>query len=175
MRTQIFIDGGGIYSAAQVLGKVLDYKKLHAYHSEQDAGATFEYFTIAVLDADGQSTVVKLNDWMAYNGFRLNEIQIDSTSSANLSNTRPRLLADMAVKMVNAARAGLDRAVIYSGDEALTSAVKSMQRDGCHVCVTFNREKCGDDLRRQADTFAELAGLESHGVLKIREPRAATA
>ena len=83
-------------------------------------------------------------------------------------NGRRRIKGDMdielAVDMIEAATY-LDHIILFSGDGDFRRAVQAAQGRGARVSVVSslktNPSMISDDLRRVADTFIELADLES--------------
>lgn len=69
----------------------------------------------------------------------------------------------------------LDHAVIVSGDSDLRRAVEAVQARGVRVTVISSMRSTppmiGDDLRRQADLFVELADIAPSFTRRQAEPR----
>ena len=73
-------------------------------------------------------------------------------------------IRDSAVDMMEAA-AYLDHVILFSGDGDFRRAVQAAQGKGARVSVVSSLKTqpsmISDDLRRVADTFIELADLET--------------
>jgi uncharacterized LabA/DUF88 family protein len=52
--------------------------------------------------------------------------------------------------------------VLFSGDGDFRSLVRAVQRHGVHVTVISTTSMIADELRRQADVFTDLIGLQSN-------------
>jgi uncharacterized LabA/DUF88 family protein len=180
MKTAVFIDGGALHKTSRVMGLDTDFAKLKKHHGGEDTAGhvTFRFFGMVVVGDDGMSPMTKLIDWLDYNGFRVHEVLIDPEGQSDrmgemIRNRRPEIIGMMTADMIDAAMAGLDHAIIYSGDGALVHAVSIMQRMGVRVTVAFDKESCADELRRKTDGFVELSKLAEIGVLKPAKVRAA--
>ena len=71
---------------------------------------------------------------------------------------------EMAVDAISMAEY-IDHLVLFTGDGELRAAVEAVQRRGVRVSVCSSLKSqppmISDDLRRQADTFIDLAELEA--------------
>jgi len=163
-RIALFIDGANLYSAARGLNFDMDYKKLLDEFRKRGVLIRAYYYTALVEDQE-YSPVRPLVDWLDYNGFAM---VTKSAREYTDSNGRRRFRGDMdieiAVDMMEMA-AHADHLVLFSGDGDFRALVEAIQRKGVRVTVVSTVKSqppmASDDLRRQADSFVDLADLAS--------------
>ena len=156
--------GANLYSAARGLNFDIDYKKLLDEFRKRGVMIRAYYYTAIVEDQE-YSPIRPLVDWLDYNGFTL----VTKTAHEYTdSNGRKRIRGDMdveiAVDMMEMA-AHADHLVLFSGDGDFRRLVEAVQQKGVRVTVVSTVKSqppmASDDLRRQCDTFVELADLSS--------------
>jgi len=163
-RLALFIDGSNLYAAAKSLGFDIDYKLLRAEFMRRGKLLRAFYYT-ALLEQEDYNPLRPLVDWLDYNGF---SVITKPAKEYTDENGRRRIKGDMdielAVDMIEAATY-LDHIILFSGDGDFRRAVQAAQGRGARVSVVSslktNPSMISDDLRRVADTFIELADLES--------------
>ncbi len=161
-RIALFIDGANLYGAAKSLNIDLDYKKLLDEFQKRGVLIRAYYYTALAEDQD-YSPIRPLVDWLDYNGFA---VVTKSAKEYVDASGRKRLRGDMdveiAVDMMEMA-AHADHLVLFSGDGDFRRLVEAVQRAGARVTVVSTMKSsppmASDDLRRQADTFVDLADL----------------
>jgi uncharacterized LabA/DUF88 family protein len=173
-RTALFIDGANLYSAARALQFDIDYKKLLVEFRSRCRLVRANYYT-ALLEDQEFSPLRPLIDWLDYNGYALiTKPAREYTDQSGRRRVKGDMDIELAVGMLEAAPF-IDHAFLFSGDGDFTALVAAMQRRGVRVTVASTVRSSppmvSDDLRRQADTFLDLADLT--GVLG-RPPRAQT-
>jgi uncharacterized LabA/DUF88 family protein len=160
----LFIDGANLYSAAKGLNFDIDYKKLLDEFRKRGVLIRAYYYTALVEDQD-YSPIRPLVDWLDYNGFA---VVTKTAREFTDANGRKRFRGDMdieiAVDMMEiAARA--DHLVLFSGDGDFRRLIESVQQKGVRVTVVSTVKSqppmASDDLRRQADSFVDLADLSN--------------
>lgn len=176
MKIAVFIDGGHLHKLAKTYDSEVDFAVLRDHHAQEGIIATPHYFIIAPVYESGISPIFKLTDWLDYNGYRMHAIEVDCASgesASTIATKRTEIVVSLAVSMIEAARTGIDAAIIYSGDGALVPAVEAMQRQGVMVSVAFDKAGCADELRRAADKFIDADRIRSAGILKPAKQRVA--
>ena len=171
-RIALFIEGANLYSAAKALNIDIDYKKLLDEFRKRGVLVRAYYYT-AIIDDQEYSPIRPLVDWLDYNGFTL---VTKSAREYTDAQGRRRVKGDMDVEltcdMLDMADK-LDHIVLFSGDGDFRRLVESVQRKGVRVTVVSTLKTqppmISDDLRRQADTFIDLADLANI----VGRPRAA--
>jgi uncharacterized LabA/DUF88 family protein len=171
-RIALFIDGANLYSAAKGLNIDIDFKKLLDEFQKRGVLIRAYYYTAIVEDQD-YSPIRPLVDWLDYNGFT---VVTKSAKEYTDSNGRKRHRGDMdvelAVDMLEMA-GHVDHVVLFSGDSDFRRLIEAVQRRGVRVTVVSTVKSqppmVSDELRRQADSFVDLADLA--GI--ISRPRAA--
>ena len=160
----LFIDGANLYSAAKGLNFDIDYKKLLDEFRKRGVLIRAYYYTALVEDQD-YSPIRPLVDWLDYNGFA---VVTKTAREFTDANGRKRFRGDMdieiAVDMMEMA-AKADHLVLFSGDGGFRRLIESVQQKGVRVTVVSTVKSqppmASDDLRRQADSFVDLADLSN--------------
>jgi len=171
-RIGLFIDGANLYSAAKSLDFDIDYRRLLEEFRKRGRLICANYYT-ALIESEEYTPIRPLIDWLDYNGFK---VITKAAKEYSDENGRRRIKGDMdveiAVDIVEAA-SYLDHILLFSGDGDFRKVVEAVQRKGVRVSVVSTLKSsppmASDDLRRQADSFVELAEL---GKLVGRERRA---
>ncbi len=163
-RLALFIDGANLYSASKGLGFDIDYKKLLAEFRTRGVLVRAYYYTALVEDQD-YSPIRPLVDWLDYNGFSLvTKSAREYTDSQGRKRWRGDMDIEIACDMLEMA-GHVDHVVLFSGDGDFRRLVESVQRQGVRVTVVSTMKSqppmASDDLRRQADSFVDLADLSS--------------
>lgn len=161
-RTALFIDGANLYSAARALQFDIDYKKLLVEFRSRCRLVRANYYT-ALLEDQEFSPLRPLIDWLDYNGYALiTKPAREYTDQSGRRRVKGDMDIELAVGMLEAA-AYIDHAFLFSGDGDFTALVAAVQRRGVRVTVVSTVRSSppmvSDDLRRQADTFLDLADL----------------
>ena len=161
-RLALFIDGANLYSAAKGLGFDIDYRKLLEEFRQRGVLVRAYYYTALVEDQE-YSPIRPLVDWLDYNGFRLvTKPAREYTDAQGRKRWRGDMDVEIAVDMLEMA-AHADHLVLFSGDGDFRAAVEAVQRKGCRVTVVSTLKSqppmVSDELRRQADSFVDLADL----------------
>lgn len=163
-RIALFIDGANLYSAAKSLGFDIDYKKLLEEFRKRGVLVRAYYYTALVEDQD-YSPIRPLVDWLDYNGYSLvTKTAREYTDSQGRKRWRGDMDIEIACDMLEIADR-TDHVVLFSGDGDFRRLVESMQRKGVRVTVVSTVKSqppmASDDLRRQADSFVDLADLSN--------------
>lgn len=161
-RVALFIDGANLYSAARALGFDIDYRRLLKAFREKGRLVRAYYYTALVEDQE-YSPIRPLVDWLDYNGFRLvTKPAREYTDAQGRKRWRGDMDVEIAVDMLEMA-AHADHLVLFSGDGDFRVLVEAVQRRGARVTVVSTVKSqppmASDDLRRQADSFVDLADL----------------
>lgn len=162
-RIALFIDGANLYSAARSLNIDIDYKKLLDEFRKRGLLTRAYYYTALVEDQE-YSPLRPLVDWLDYNGFTLvtKPVRRHVDPATGVSRTKGNMDIEIAVDMIEMA-AHLDHMVLFSGDGDFRRLVEAVQRKGVRVTVVSTVKSqppmASDELRRQADTFVDLADL----------------
>lgn len=161
-RCALFIDGANLYAATRNLGFDIDYRSLLQFFSSRSYVVRAYYYS-ALLDTEEYSPLKPLTDWLAYNGFNLvTKTAREFTDSQGRRRIKGNMDVELAVDMMELAPS-LDHVVLFSGDSDFRRLVESVQRRGVRVTVVSSVRTqppmVADELRRQADTFIELADI----------------
>ncbi len=173
-RVCLFIDGAHLYSASRNLGFDVDYRNMLDYFRRQ-ARVIRAYYYSAVLETDEYSPLKPLTDWLAYNGYTLvTKPAREFTDAAGRRRVKGNMDVEMAVDMMELA-GKIDHAVLFSGDSDLRRLIEAVQRRAVRVSVVSSIRTAppmvGDELRRQADQFLELAEIAPEFTRRQMEPR----
>lgn len=160
----LFIDGANLYATAKTLGFDIDYKKLLREFQSRGTLVRAFYYT-AVIEDQEYSSIRPLIDWLDYNGYtvvtKATKEFIDQTGRRKIKGNMDIELAVDAMELAG----HVDEIVLFSGDGDFRSLVEAVQRRGVRVTVisTISTQPpmIADELRRQADVFLDLTGLQS--------------
>ena len=163
-RIALFIDGANLYSSAKGLGFDIDYKLLLDEFRTRGVLVRAYYYTALVEDQD-YSPIRPLVDWLDYNGYSLvTKTAREYTDSQGRKRWRGDMDIEIACDMMEIAER-TDHVVLFSGDGDFRRLVETMQRKGVRVTVVSTVKSqppmASDDLRRQADSFVDLADLSN--------------
>ena len=160
-RIVLFIDGANLYSAAKHLGFDVDYKKLLDEFRKRGILVRAYYYTALVEDQE-YSPIRPLVDWLDYNGFSLvTKTAREYTDSQGRKRWRGDMDIEIAVDMLEMAP-HVDHVVLFSGDGDFRRLVEAVQQRVRVTVVSTMKSQppmASDDLRRQADSFVDLADL----------------
>ncbi|MDQ2860035.1 MAG: NYN domain-containing protein [Pseudomonadota bacterium] len=161
-RLALFIDGANLYSAARSLGFDMDYKKLLDEFRKRGLLIRAYYYT-ALVENEDYSPIRPLVDWLDYNGFTMvTKTAREFTDREGRKRWRGDMDMEIAVDMMELAPR-CDHMVLFSGDGDFRPLVEAVQRQGVRVTVVSTVKSqppmASDDLRRQADSFVDLAEL----------------
>src|SRR5579875_2080192 len=161
-RVALFIDGANLYSASRNLGFDVDYRNMLEFFRAK-TNVIRAYYYSAVLETEEYSPLKPLTDWLAYNGYNLvTKAAREFTDSAGRRRVKGNMDVELAIDMMEMAPK-LDHAVLFSGDSDFRRLVEAVQRQGVRVSVVSTVRSSppmiGDELRRQADQFLELAEI----------------
>ena len=161
-RLALFIDGANLYSAAKGLGFDIDYKKLLEEFRKRGLLIRAYYYT-ALVENEDYSPIRPLVDWLDYNGFTMvTKTAREFTDREGRKRWRGDMDMELAMDMMELAPR-CDHMVLFSGDGDFRPLVEAVQRQGVRVTVVSTVKSqppmASDDLRRQADSFVDLADL----------------
>jgi uncharacterized LabA/DUF88 family protein len=161
-RLALFIDGANLYSAAKGLGFDIDYRKLLEEFRKRSVLVRAYYYT-ALVENEEYSPIRPLVDWLDYNGYRLvTKAAREYVDSQGRKRWRGDMDVEIAVDMMEMA-AHADHMVLFSGDGDFRALLEAVQRKGCRITVVSTLKSqppmVSDELRRQADSFVDLADL----------------
>jgi uncharacterized LabA/DUF88 family protein len=162
-RIALFIDGANLYATAKSLAFDIDYKRLLALFRTKGQLVRALYYTALVEDQE-YSSIRPLIDWLDYNGYTMvtkpTKEFIDAAGRKKIKGNMDIELAVDAMELAD----HLDHIVLFSGDGDFRSLVEALQHKGKRVSVVStlvtNPPMVADELRRQADQFIDLAGLQ---------------
>lgn len=162
-RTALFIDGNSIHHTAKSLGFTIDYALLLRQFNTRCAVVAAHYFNASpeIREVDDYCPRRKLFDFLGHNGFTTHiERKTDGTDHHNAVQIR---LAVTAMKTAMQAR--IDHAVIFTHDPDQKALLVALSEMGVRVTLVSKSEGEGRiapaSLRRKAQTFVELATLQS--------------
>ncbi len=162
-RTALFIDGSNLYAAARALGFDIDYKRLLDVFKKEGQLVRALYYT-ALMEEQEYSPIRPLVDWLDYNGYTMvTKPTKEFTDAAGRRKIKGNMDIELAIDVMEMAP-HLDHIVIFSGDGDFRRLVEAVQRKGVRVTVVSTIQSqppmIADELRRQADTFIELADIQ---------------
>ena len=173
-RTALFIDGANLYSASRNLGFDVDYRNMLEYFRGQ-CSLVRAYYYSAVLETEEYSPLKPLTDWLAYNGYSLvTKPAREFTDASGRRRIKGNMDVELAIDMLELAPK-IEHAVLFSGDSDFRRLVEAVQRMGVKVTVISTVKSSppmiADELRRQADSFLDLAEVGAHFTRRQTEQR----
>lgn len=162
-KTVLFIDGANLYATTKGLGFDIDYRRLlKEFQSRGNLLRAF-YYTALIEDQE-YSSIRPLLDWLDYNGYTVvTKPAKEFTDSAGRRKVKGNMDIELTVDAMEIA-AHVDHIVLFSGDGDFRPLVEAVQKKGVRVTVvstiTTQPPMIADELRRQADIFLDLAGLQ---------------
>jgi uncharacterized LabA/DUF88 family protein len=160
----LFIDGANLHATAKSLGFEIDYKRLLREFQLRGYLLRALYYTAVVEDHEYPS-IRPLIDWLDYNGYavvtKVAKELIDQTGRRKI---RGNMEVELAVDAMEIAP-HIDQMVLFSGNGDFRSVVEAVQRRGVRVVVVSTSSTqppmVAQELRRQADEFIDIIGLQS--------------
>lgn len=167
----LFIDGANLFAATRALGFEIDYRQLLREFERRGTLLRALYYTMTAEDQQ-YSSVRPLIDWLDYNGYAVvTKLAKEFTDSNGRRKVKGSMDIELTIDALELAN-HLDRMVLFSGDGDFRSLIAAMQRRGVQVTVvstiTSQPPMIGDELRRQADTFIDLADLRAR-IARVEE------
>ena len=160
----LFVDGPNLHATARALGFDIDFKRLLEEFSGHGRMLRAFYYTAIVEDQEF-SSVRPLIDWLDYNGYT---VVTKATKAFTDADGRRKVKGNMGIEIVVDAieiARHVDEIVFFTGDGDFRSLVEAVQRRGVRVTVVSTvlsqPPLIADELRRQADAFIDIAGLQS--------------
>ena len=160
----LFIDGANLHATAKSLGFEIDYKRLLREFQLRGYLLRALYYTTVIEDHEYPS-IRPLIDWLDYNGYTVvtkpaKEL-VDQTGRRKIKGNMEVELAVDAMEIAP----HIDQMVLFSGNDDFRSLVEAVQRRGVRVVVVSTSSTqppmVAQELRRQADEFIDIIGLQS--------------
>ena len=163
-KSALFIDGANLHATAKSLGFEIDYKRLLREFQLRGYLLRALYYT-AVIEDHEYPSIRPLIDWLDYNGYtvvtKAAKELVDQTGRRKIKGNMDVELAVDAMEIAP----HIDQMVLFSGDGDFRSLVEAVQRRGVRVVVvsTISTQPpmVTQELRRQADEFVDIIGLQS--------------
>ena len=173
-RTAMFIDGANLYSVSRSLGFDVDYRQMLTYFQTR-TNIVRAYYYSAILKTEEYSPLKPLTDWLAYNGYTLiTKDAKEFTDSMGRTRIKGNMDVEIACDLLELAPF-IEHAVLFSGDGDFRKLVEAVQRKGVRVTVVSSIRgsppMIADELRRQADTFLEIADISNNFTRSRAEQR----
>ena len=161
-RVAVFIDGASLYATAKALDFDIDYKKLLLLFKSKSSLVRAYYYTVLIEDKE-YSPIRPLVDWLDYNGYTLvTKPAKDYTDSTGRRRIRNSIDVELTVDVMEMA-GKVDHIVLMTGDGSYRRLIEAVQRLGTKVTVistvSVSPPLIADEIRRQADSFVDLASL----------------
>jgi uncharacterized LabA/DUF88 family protein len=166
-RLAILIDGTNFYGTLNELGFEIDFLRLLAFFRLKGKLMRALYYS-ARADAE-ESSLQKLVEWLAYNGFVLvTKSAREFTNALGQRRIRSKMHVELAIDALQLDH--VDHVILFTGDGAFRPLVAAIQLRGCIVSIASTLHMTADELRRQADHFIDLADLK-HFIGRVRDER----
>jgi uncharacterized LabA/DUF88 family protein len=154
----LFIDGVNLYAT----GFDIDFKRLLKEFRSRGSLVRAFYYTPITEDQEN-SSIRPLLHWLDYNGYTVvTKATKEFIDARGRRKVKGNIDIELAVDAM-ALAAHVDQIVLFSGDGGFRSLVEALQRRGVSVTgvstITSQPPMIADELRRQADSFIDLAEL----------------
>ena len=163
-RLALLIDGPNLLATSKALGFDIDYKRL-LNEFQSRAELLRAYYFSAIIEDHGFSSLQPLIDWLDYNGYTVvTKAAKEYTDTGGRRKLKTSIAIELAVQAMELVE-HVDRIVLISGDAEFRPLVQALQRRGVRVTVistiSSDPPMISAELRRQADEFIDLVGLQS--------------
>jgi uncharacterized LabA/DUF88 family protein len=162
-RIALFIDGLNLHYSAKALGFEIDFKRLLADFNTRGSLVRAYYYT-TMSEGDEFHSARPLVDWLDYNGYAVTAKPTKTDDDGGRRKIKRNIAIELVVDAMEIAKR-VDQIVLFSGDGEYRALVEALQHRGVHVTVVSTiRSKppmIADELRRQTDTFIELADIRA--------------
>jgi uncharacterized LabA/DUF88 family protein len=175
-RVAVFIDGPSLYLATLNSNWEMDYRLLRTHFNNNADLYRMFYFTtlppeVKENEEEPYSPVIKLVDWLEYNGY---EVNTKPTRYTYDPEGRRRLFRDdmhveIAIDMLETVPFA-DHFILFAGDSDLKYAIKAVKRRGARVTVVCPKASATDDLRRAADRHIDIGDPVVRDLLANKRP-----
>ena len=160
----LFIDGANLHATAKSLGFEIDYKRLLSEFQLRGYLLRALYYT-AVIEDHEYPSIRPLIDWLDYNGYTVvTKVAKELVDQTGRRKIKGNMEVELAVDAMEIAP-HIDQMVLFSGDGDFHSLVEAVQRRGVRVVVVSTSSTqppmVAQELRRQADEFIDIIGLQS--------------
>ena len=160
----LFIDGANLHATAKSLGFEIDYKRLLRQFQLRGYLLRALYYT-AVIDDHEYPSIRPLIDWLDYNGYTVvTKVAKELVDQTGRRKIKGNMDVELAVDAMEIAP-HIDQMVLFSGNGDFRSLVEAVQRRGVRVVVVSTSSTqppmVAQELRRQADEFIDIIGLQS--------------
>ena len=162
-RVGLFIDGANLYATARALNFDIDYKRLLELF-KRDCNLIRAFYYTALVEDQEYSPIRPLIDWLDYNGYTMvTKPTKEFTDSSGRRKIKGNMDIELAIDVLEMAE-HLNHVILFSGDGDFRRLVEAVQRRGVRVTVVSTVRSqpsmVADELRRQADTFVDIADLQ---------------
>lgn len=169
----LFIDGANLFAATKALGFEIDYRKLLREFERRGTLLRALYYT-ATSEDQQYSSLRPLIDWLDYNGYAVvTKPAKEFTDASGRRRVKGSMDVELTIDALELA-SHIDRMVLFSGDGDFRPLLAAVQRRGVKVTVVSTivcqPPMLADELRRQADTFIDLAELRT-GIARPNEKK----
>jgi len=170
-KTIYLIDGANFFSAVKALGFDMDYSKLDQALGIDEGRVLRRYYFTTVKEAkspDDYQSLKPLLDYLALNVHCKYRVVTKPVKEFESLEGERRIKSSMSVELVltgmrHAYNGEVDQVVLFSGNGDFIPFVAELQERSIFVSVVStmksNPSMISDELRRQADSFLDLADL----------------
>lgn len=166
-RTALLIDGANMFASTKALGFHMDWTKLLEYLGQEHDIVRANYYT-AIRDTrntDEQDSIIPLVDFLSFNGWKVITKPVMEYFNREGSTLKGNIDVQLTVDCLTMA-GRIDHFIIGSGDGDFVYLVDALHRQGLEVSVISTVKTqppmISTALRREADTFYELALLQRY-------------
>jgi uncharacterized LabA/DUF88 family protein len=174
VKTHLIIEGSNLYQATRALGFEVEFKKLQQIIAASCKRLMRSSYYAVVADSDEHNPLVRLVDWLSYNGFsvvtKLGREFVDPDTGRR--RVRGSMDVEVAVGLMEAVHLGhAEQIILFAGTPNLASAVEAVRRHGTRVVLVSAEQVADAQLRQQSDAFVDLAEIAPQITRRMLPPR----
>ena len=160
----VLIDGINTHFCFKSLKWSPDYKKMLDYFKKTVILKKIYYFVMIDTDQE-ENSIIKLIDWLDYNGFICKVTESVSRESRDIAgldrNNNRGIQVDFTIQAMKLIPT-VDHFILFTGNSQFVPLVRHLDDAGKMVTIVStlsNQKMVSDQLRREADSFVEIDSL----------------
>lgn len=162
----ILVDGSNVYASGRALNFQVDFRKVVTLFEEMGYEVSRLYYFTAVRKTLETDNLKPMLDYLEYNGWTVitKPTKEWTDQETGITNIKGNMDIEMC-QVANELAEHVDEMVLFTGDGDFRFMVESLQRwRGMAFTVVStiasSPPMCADELRRQANSFIDLATIK---------------
>lgn len=156
----LVIDGPSTNNAANFADMMIDWNSIPKLFKEKGRLIRSTYITHLVVNEEGDTPLIRLLDFLQFNGFDVVARRAKAFTSDNGDQNikGDNIHVEVTLAAMRAAE-HVDHVVLFASDASYAPLIAELQRKGVRVSICGAKGQTADLLRRQADAFIEISNL----------------